>query len=88
MDTKLTLKLDSEVIAQAKEYAKSTNKSLSRIVENYLKMLAAQSASKSEAIEITPIVRQMTEGGHASVPADFDYKEAYRQDFEKKQYAD
>jgi Family of unknown function (DUF6364) len=36
MDTKLTLKLDQEVIERAKLYAHSRGVSLSRVVETYL----------------------------------------------------
>ena len=39
MTTKLTLSIESSVIDQAKNYARSHNKSLSRLVENYLKSL-------------------------------------------------
>jgi len=35
MDAKLTLKLDSKVIAQAKDYAERRGESLSRLVESY-----------------------------------------------------
>ena len=39
MDTKLTLTLDKEVIERAKVFAKSKNRSLSDLVENYFKAL-------------------------------------------------
>ncbi len=38
--TKLTLSIESSVIEQAKNYAKAHNKSLSRLIENYLKSLS------------------------------------------------
>ena len=40
MLTKLTLTIDKSVIEQAKEYAKKKNRSVSRIVEEYLKNIA------------------------------------------------
>ncbi len=40
MTTKLTLSIESSVIEQAKNYAKAHNKSLSRLIENYLKSLS------------------------------------------------
>jgi len=43
MDTKLTLKLDQMVINSAKEYAKSNQKSLSRLVEDFFKNLVHES---------------------------------------------
>ena len=36
MDTKLTLKLDQEIIEKAKQYASEKKLSLSRLIENYL----------------------------------------------------
>jgi hypothetical protein len=36
MNSKLTLKLNSEVIARAKSYAKKRNTSLSKMIESYL----------------------------------------------------
>jgi hypothetical protein len=39
MDVKLTLKLDKFVIDKAKEYASLHNRSLSRMIEAYLKSL-------------------------------------------------
>jgi hypothetical protein len=42
MTTKLTLSIESSVIEQAKNYARSHNKSLSRLIENYLKSLVLE----------------------------------------------
>ena len=36
MDTKLTLKLNQEIIEKAKNYAAEKKLSLSRLIENYL----------------------------------------------------
>ena len=43
METKLTLKLDKKAINSAKEYAKSNNKSLSKLVEDFFINLAPES---------------------------------------------
>jgi len=40
MLTKLTLTIDQSVVEQAKEYAQKKNRSVSRIVEEYLRNLA------------------------------------------------
>lgn len=42
MDKKLTLKLDKYVIERAKEYASSHNRSLSGLIEAYLKAIIDQ----------------------------------------------
>ena len=39
MNTKLTLTIEQDIIKKAKEYAKNNNRSLSIIIENYLKVL-------------------------------------------------
>lgn len=78
MDAKLTLKLDKGVIEKAKEYAAAQERSLSNLIESYLRSLVTKGKSeKAEVIEITPFVRSMATGNH--LPADFDYKTAYRE---------
>jgi len=73
MDTKLTLKLDKFVIEQAKEYASSQKRSLSRIIESYLKSLINRDKNEDESdIEISPFVKSMSTG--TKIPADLDYK--------------
>lgn len=41
MLTKLTLTVDREVISRAKEYARRRHRSVSRIIEDYLRVLSA-----------------------------------------------
>lgn len=73
MDTKLTLKLDKSVIEQAKEYASLHNRSLSRIIESYLKTLVNREKNEDKSdVEISPFVRSMTTG--IKIPKDLDYK--------------
>jgi hypothetical protein len=40
MNTKLTLRLDDELIREAKEYSQETGKSVSRLVEDYFAVIA------------------------------------------------
>lgn len=76
MDTKLTLKLDKEVIDKAKEYASSQKRSLSRLIESYLKTLIdTDDAQPQNNIKISPFVKSMQTG--IKVPADLDHKKAY-----------
>lgn len=42
MNTKLTLSIDDEIIKKAKEYANYQQRSLSDLVENYLKAIAVR----------------------------------------------
>jgi len=76
MDTKLTLKLDKFVIDKAKIYATTQKRSLSRIIESYLRSLVSKKDPKdSDDIEISPFVKSMATG--VNIPADFDYKKEY-----------
>lgn len=73
MDTKLTLKLDKFVIEQAKEYASSHKRSLSRIIESYLKSLINRDKNDNDSeIEISPFVKSISTG--IKIPSDLDYK--------------
>jgi hypothetical protein len=76
MDTKLTLKLDKFVIDKAKEYASTHKRSLSRIIESYLRSLINKNGPKdSDDIEISPFVKSLATG--VNIPEDFDYKKEY-----------
>ncbi len=70
MDTKLTLKLDQEIIEKAKHYASEKKLSLSRIIENYLNSLTSEKTNND--IQISPFVKSLSTG--ISIPADNDYK--------------
>ena len=83
MDTKLTLKLDKNVIEKAKKYAASRNRSLSRIIESYLKSLTIrEDTSDKEEIEISPFVKSIATG--VTIPVDIDYKKEYSNYLTKK----
>lgn len=76
MDAKLTLKLDKLVIEKAKKYAFSHNKSLSRMIESYLKSLIEDVADdQKDNIEISPFVKSMKTG--VKIPVDLDYRKTY-----------
>ena len=72
MDTKLTLKLNSKVIEQAKLYAKETNTSLSKLIENYL---AAVTSNQDKKRKVNPIVKSLT--GVIKLDDKQDYKKSY-----------
>ncbi len=81
MDTKLTLKLNQEIIENAKVYARNKKISLSRLIETYLQALTSEE-SKSE-FEISPFVKSISTG--KSLPSDLDYKSEYT-DFLMEKY--
>jgi hypothetical protein len=70
MDTKLTLKLDQEVIEKAKLYVSEKKLSLSRLIENYLNSLTSDQSS--DELQILPFVKSLSSG--VKIPADYDYK--------------
>ncbi len=69
MDTKLTIKLDDDVIKRAKRYARQQGTSLSKLVESYFDSMTK---NEPDDIEITPLVKSLS--GVISLPEDFDYK--------------
>jgi len=73
MDTKLTLKLNKEIIEKAKAYASNKKMSLSRIVESYLQSLTLE--KKDDDFEISPFVKSISTG--VAMPKDLDYKKEY-----------
>ncbi len=70
MNTKLTLTIDKDTIGKAKHYASQKGRSLSDIVESYLKALTYKGENKDLAI--TSRIKSLK--GSFSVPDDFDYK--------------
>jgi hypothetical protein len=83
MDKKLTLKLDKFVIEQAKKYASSHKRSLSRIIESYLKSLINQNPQKdNNDIELSPFVKSMSTG--VNIPADLNYKDEFLKHMDEK----
>jgi len=70
MDAKLTLNIDRDVARKAKVYAKKEGRSLSDLVENYLKLLTKNATVEDS--EYTPRVKALL--GSVTLPKDFDYK--------------
>ncbi|MEN8139155.1 MAG: DUF6364 family protein [Bacteroidota bacterium] len=70
MNTKLTLTIEESLIEKAKTYAKGKGRSLSDLIENYLKVVI-----KEENISVdknTPITNSLK--GSFNMPKDYDYK--------------
>lgn len=58
MATKLTLTVDKVIIEEAKKYAKLQGRSLSNLIEEYLKSLVKKE-NEQEDFEISPIVKSL-----------------------------
>ena len=80
MDTKLTLKLNHEIIEKAKHYASEKKLSLSRLIENYLNSLTSEKTNND--IQISDFVKSMSSG--TKLPADYDYKKERANYLEQK----
>ena len=72
MNTKLTLSIEEQVIEKAKEYAKKQGRSLSNIVEEYLKAISKSRVSKKES-EFDPLVDELC--GSIKIPNNKSYDE-------------
>jgi hypothetical protein len=70
MNTKLTLTIEQTIIERAKKYANVKGRSLSNIVENYLKAITKE--DNIESIDLTPIVKSLK--GTFKAPKNIDYK--------------
>ena len=70
MNTKLTLTIEKSVIENAKKYARKKERSLSDLIENYLKALTDEEPLPEN--ELTPIVKSLK--GSFKMPENFDYK--------------
>ena len=68
MDSKLTLTIEKDVIEKAKKYATESGRSLSDLVENYLKLVT----KTDERIELSPMVKSLL--GAVKNPENRDFK--------------
>ena len=79
MTTKLTLSIDKDVIEQSKRYAASQNRSLSDLIESYLRSISLSPGSK---IEITSKIKSLK--GSFKATADLDYKKVLQEEIIRK----
>lgn len=81
MNTKLTLTIEQEIIERAKIYAKEKNRSLSDLIENYLRSITKQDSDSQEK-EYSPLVDSLI--GSFKMPPAMDYKKELKNRLEKK----
>ncbi len=79
MDTKLTLKLDAEVINRAKEFAKERKISLSRLIESYLDAITGKDTGSFKS---SPLIEGLS--GIIQLPENFDYRKERGDHLESK----
>lgn len=81
MNTKLTLTIEREIIERAKKYAKEKNRSLSDIIENYLKIIIKE-GPENMGRPLNPVVKSLK--GAFKTNKDLDYKKELRNRLEGK----
>lgn len=81
MNTKLTLTIQQDVIEKAKKYAKAKNRSLSDIIENYLKLVTKEEHNPKNK-KLDSVVSSLK--GSFKMPADMDYKKELQKIREEK----
>ena len=69
MQTKLTLTIEQSIIKQAKLYAKNKGRSLSELIENYLKVVLEDN---QQEFKLSPSIKKLK--GSIKLPDNFDYK--------------
>ena len=57
MNAKLTLSLDRDIIEQAKVFSRSHHKSLSKLIEGYLRQVTN---SNNDSKQVTPLVAKLS----------------------------
>lgn len=82
MSTKLTLTINKQVIEKAKKYAKAQDRSLSNLIEDYLKSLVDPKV-KNEDFEYSPIVTSLW-GSVKLEDTDLDYDQLLEEELIKK----
>jgi hypothetical protein len=70
MNTKLTLTIEQSIIEKAKKYASQKGRSLSDIIENYLKIITKE--DNNESVDLSPIVKSLK--GSFKPPKNINYK--------------
>ena len=80
MNTRLTLTIEESIIEKAKSYARKNGRSLSDIIENYLKVVTKETGNGD--IELTPLIKSLK--GAFKAPPDFDYKKELAKGLSKK----
>ena len=80
MNTKLTFTIEQSVINQAKKYAKDRKRSLSDLIENYLKSLVSErdKGNKSYSPDVDSLI------GCFKEPENFEYKKDLTQILSEK----
>ena len=78
MTTKLTLTIKKPIIEKAKSFAKSTDRSLSELIESYLDFITSENNEKAISPKLKKII------GAVNLPENFDEEKELREVLENK----
>ncbi|RLD70641.1 MAG: hypothetical protein DRJ10_20170 [Bacteroidetes bacterium] len=81
MQTKLTITLEKSIIEQAKTYAKEKGRSLSELIENYLKVVLDDN---QKDIKISASIKKLQ--GSIKLPDNLNYKKELAKSISQKYY--
>lgn len=81
MGTKITVKVEKEVLKMASEYAMAKGQDLSEMIENYLKSIAAR-GSKIDPEKLSPRIQRLR--GIIKLDTKQDYKEILVEELKEK----
>ena len=82
MTTKLTLSMDKKVIEKSKKYAASQNRSLSDLIESYLRSVT--SSDVKPALQTSSRIQALRGSIKAPPDFDYDYKKVVRDEIIRK----
>jgi hypothetical protein len=77
---RLTLKVEKETIMRAKDFARQSGRSLSQLIENYLRYLVKDENSETISKKLTSLI------GSVKVPKGIKVYEKLKVDLEKKHF--
>lgn len=77
---RLTLKVEKETIMRAKDFARQSGRSLSQLIENYLRSLVKDENSETISKKLTSLI------GSVKVPKGIKVYEKLKVDLEKKHF--
>lgn len=83
METKLTLRVDTRLIAAAKLYARKQGISLSKLVADYFQMITSTKNKSAETFQPTPILAEIAGVLHKK-PANRNFRDEYHRHLEEK----
>jgi hypothetical protein len=79
MTTKLTVTIEKDVIKSSKVYAQKKGRSLSELIESYLKTLSSKNKKEND---LSPKTKRLV--GVIRLPKNFDYKKELTKGIQKK----